>query len=601
MRLHVGYRYGCESVEVHFESADSGFFLKHARQSPVSPEISTSHSSPVPPLRTRASYDSVLSVDRFTVVQTTQAVSIRASYGPFSTKQTVPARYIVPDTIENQHDYLNNTTAALLELQQTNLHLDISAHLVSSYVSQDSPVLRVLFHAGADPGGHLQRQKICVLLHVSSGNHVPIKGRCMPEGEDGVCVAEVVIPFNWFHSLSPLTNKDNVNNTPIKVPQRFVQVSYSVFEPPIRNPEQCEPKVQIQPLTSFVQVPLVAAMEPFKEFQIDESLVILLPQQPLYPMSKFHVPVYLQYSEKNISSFTVKARVKSGIKILGATSSSDMWNISIERDNSKHSTVRVTAVRKKLDSYLENNVTLQIVENRIDEIFTWLLEVADDTKELIDGGKIVWSVTYIYDNPRESSLEIAPEDNKKRIIAKLEVNKDDIQAVLPMAKNWELMNTAVLTGRQVAQAMKVFIVSQGGKVADVTLQSSCNAEDESVIKVSSSCSSVYVDGSEIRGSSNATIIVKYGTYIGVAKFIVWMPEFPLEVYISDFRLSQIKGWKVMDEHQYIHKKSRRKKRSFFHGHERAYYSNGLQEKMSCRARYQQSPVEVYARFVAVDQ
>lgn len=51
-------------------------------------------------------------------------------------------------------------------------------------------------------------------------------------------------------------------------------------------------------------------------------------------------------------------------------------------------------------------------------------------------------------------------------------------------QNWELMNTAVLTGRQVSQVMKVFIVTQAGKVADVTLQSSCQAEDESVIKVS---------------------------------------------------------------------------------------------------------------------
>lgn len=47
------------------------------------------------------------------------------------------------------------------------------------------------------------------------------------------------------------------------------------------------------------------------------------------------------------------------------------------------------------------------------------------------------------------------------------------------------MNTAVLTGRQVYKAMKVFIVSQSGKVADITLQSSCHSEDESVIKVSS--------------------------------------------------------------------------------------------------------------------
>lgn len=97
--------YAC--VEVHFESADSGFFLKHSKQPPVAPEISTTHSSLLPPLKSRNSYDSVLSVDRFTVVQTTQAVSIRASYGPFSTKQTVPARYIVPDIIENQTDYLN--------------------------------------------------------------------------------------------------------------------------------------------------------------------------------------------------------------------------------------------------------------------------------------------------------------------------------------------------------------------------------------------------------------------------------------------------------------------------------------------------------------
>lgn len=56
--------------------------------------------------------------------------------------------------------------------------------------------------------------------------------------------------------------------------------------------------------------------------------------------------------------------------------------------------------------------------------------------------------------------------------------------LFPLLQNWEVMNTAVLTGRQVSQAMKVFIVSQAGKVADVTLQSSCHAEDESVIKVS---------------------------------------------------------------------------------------------------------------------
>lgn len=121
-----------------------------------------------------------------------------------------------------------------------------------STIPRDSPVIRVLFHAGADPGGHLQRQKICVLLHVSMETKTPLKGRCMPEGEDGVCVAEVIIPSNWWPPLPP-PDKDGRSVT-FKVPQKMVQVSYSVFEPPSRNPELCEPKVQIQPLTQFAQV-----------------------------------------------------------------------------------------------------------------------------------------------------------------------------------------------------------------------------------------------------------------------------------------------------------------------------------------------------------
>lgn len=236
-------------MEVHFETPDSGFFLKH-----------TLRSAPTDNTQKRTSdHDSVLSLDKFTVVQTAKPVSIRASYGPFSTKQTVPARYIVPDAIDSNisgttDGVSQNTTAALLDLQQSNVHLDISAHLVRQTIPRDSPVLRVLFHAGADPGGHVQRQKVCVLLHVSMGTKLqPLKGRCMPEGEDGVCVAEVVIPSNWWPPL-PVPNGKNGHAVPIKTPPRAVQVAYSVFEPPLKNPEQCEPKVQIQPLTTFAKV-----------------------------------------------------------------------------------------------------------------------------------------------------------------------------------------------------------------------------------------------------------------------------------------------------------------------------------------------------------
>ncbi|XP_055623186.1 transmembrane protein 132C isoform X2 [Toxorhynchites rutilus septentrionalis] len=587
------------AVEVHFETPDSGFFLKHSpRQSSVSSSSS----------KGRPSIDSVLSIDRFTVVQTSQPVSIRASYGPFSTKQTVPARYIVPDVLESSSDSTQNTTAALMDLQQSNLHLDISAHLVKNSIPRDSPVLRVLFHAGADPGGHLQRQKICVLLHASIGNKTPLKGRCMPEGEDGVCVAEVVIPANWWSPLPP-PEKDGRPAAFQKSPQRMVQVSYSVFEPPARSPEMCEPKVQIQPLTPFAKVPLVQSQMTYKELRADETLTMMVPQQPLYPLSKIHVPVFLHPEPgQNVAVFIVRARVKAGMRILGASASSEEWNVSVEKENTKHTVARVTAFRKDQDPDSPVSTPEDVNANRVMEVFSWLLEVANDTKDHWDGGRIVWSVSYVHDGPivKHLSAEVstAPhEEGRKKIVAKLDIQKDDIQAVLPISKNWALMNTAVLTGRQVSQAMKVFIVSQSGKVADVTLQSSCQAEDESVIKVSSSCSSVYVDGSEARGSSNASVLVKYGTYTGLAKFTVWMPEFPLEVSVADFRLSQIKGWKIPDDHNAsANSKMRRKKRAYSWGHAGVDFANGVSSERSvCRARYQQSPVEVYARFLATDQ
>lgn len=66
------------------------------------------------------------------------------------------------------------------------------------------------------------------------------------------------------------------------------------------------------------------------------------------------------------------------------------------------------------------------------------MEVANDTRENWDGGKIVWSVSYVYDGPKlrdsPESTNPTPEEGRRKLIAKLEINKDDIQAVLPISK-----------------------------------------------------------------------------------------------------------------------------------------------------------------------
>lgn len=44
---------------------------------------------------------------------------------------------------------------------------------------------------------------------------------------------------------------------------------------------------------------------------------------------------------------TRRVRAKSGLKILGATASSDVWNVSYEKENAKQTVARVTVFRNE--------------------------------------------------------------------------------------------------------------------------------------------------------------------------------------------------------------------------------------------------------------
>ncbi|CAK9819472.1 Phospholipase A(2) [Anthophora quadrimaculata] len=702
------------SVEVHFENKDGGFFLKHIPRPYIyplrgdlipaisppagsSPSLNTGVPSPPP--------GSVLSIDKFTVFQTSEPVSVRATYGPFSTKQTVPARYIVPDPLDalpGPETRRNLTAATILDAQELGArHLDMSAHLVGNSVPRDSPVLRVLFHAGSEAGGRRQlllarHQRVCVVLHASlaspsrnipgrnngrtyssssssfsttnsssSSSTSALTAACSPDGENGVCLAQITIPADWWAPLPPPDASGRVKVA--KTLPRLVQVAYSVLEPRTEEAGSqdngagfCRPRVQIQPVTPLGQVPLAPNRADYKELKADDSLTLLVPHGPLYPRSRLHVPAFLHPSKAVDSrqerpplviAVYLRARVKSGVKILDASSSNPDWIVE-SKIKEKNTVATFTARRKENAS--------RVPSASAEEILTMLLEASEEGLEgNWDGGRIVWSVRYAYEGKEDNGSQLNGMDQlqqklqqrhhaeRRKLQVRLEIQKDDIQAVLPISKNWEVVNTAVLTGRQVSQGMKVFIVSQAGTVADVTLQSSCHSEDESVLKVSSSCSSVYVDGSETRGSSNASVLVKYGTYTGLAKFTVWMPEFPLQVTVGDTRLSQIKGWKVPEEHASGTKSKRSlnvtniksnnstgktKKRSAAEledsledtsmdvedadvileedEQEERYRENDLGwdainsidrgSSTNCRLRFQQSPVEVHARFLAPD-
>ncbi|CAH0554668.1 unnamed protein product [Brassicogethes aeneus] len=706
----------------------------------------------------------------------------------------------------------------------------MSAHIVRDEVPRDSPVLRVLFHTGTDPGGRRQmllarhHQRVCIVLHATMGTTRSLHAACSPDGEDGVCLAQ-----------------DGRPGKVPKSPQKIVQVAYSVLEPWPDEGEGCHPKMQVQPSVTLGNVILVPAKGAYKELKLTDAITMLVPHPPLFPMSRMHIPVFIDRQRaKLLTAIVIRARVKNGVRLLeaGGGAGATSWNVTVDI-NPRHTGATVTLVRKEppdaeedipagdvisceicaperlskvdawvhkthysrgeafqdkdfytLDSYkeidvtkanvtvlcenmiksfsileslsligiglesIENNAfhrmpklkvlslsvnnmdkvrkgafdnlpslkTLYLSKNKIDYVeedafsnykeleavhldrnqiasingnsfrgcpklrkidfsFNLIHKILDTSfedlrplhnnllnikltnnrmsyfsaaslgdlppVELHLENNALKSLDDIYFSSKERSklyftnnaITCISEDiahtikgDKKFVNAKnnpLECDcTNKLESILtnnilskpkttlnfksrrfPLnfesgfgepLRNWELLNTAVLTGQQVSQAMKVFIVSQAGKAADVTFQASCHSEDDSVLKVSSSCGSVYVDGSEARGSVNGSVLVKYGTYTSLARFTVWMPEFPLDLQVADTRLSQLKSWRVPDYHPSV-TKTRRKKRSY--GNTWSGNSDDLGnvvEKPACRLRYQQTPVDVYAHFMATD-
>ncbi|XP_076330316.1 transmembrane protein 132E-like isoform X2 [Tachypleus tridentatus] len=583
-------------VEVTLESRDSGFFLKPGDLVEHGQQDGTTSKS-----------------EKFTLVHPSSPVTVRAYYGPFSVKQTL----IVPSASKNwnsSQENLGGETERIPPLAvPSGGDTDVIAHVVTHEVCRDQPVLRVLFHSSraSDPKTrqnfhNSHKEALCVALYVSYQEE-RVTAACSPmSSRDGVCLGEVLLPWTWWPQLQAQPWKVT------KLHKATVKVEYAVLQ---------SHKVECTANSLLVTVPasgsgmflahvvLSNSHGSYEEVKNDDVVRLLVPQAPVYPRSKVYVPVYLQsYPIYPLYVFVIRARVRSGLRILGAQETyPSRWHISVDI-NTKQTVATLKAFIKDKSEHVSDSES-----SSLQELFTWLFEVEEDT-DYHDNGRIIWQLRYILDSAANDQYNF--DDDKVQMTSRLDIQKDDVHTVLPIAKSTQLLNTAVLTGKQVSQPMRVFVISQAGKVGDVTLQSSCHAADESILKVSPSCTSVYLDGSEIRGSQNASVLVKYGTYTGQAHFLVWMPQLPLEVKLSDNKLSQVKGWRTP---RLQRRKFRRPSSSSFGNHKnqasshrrdktqkRTKHKNkkwdGEREALDvvCRLCYQQAGIQVFTRFFSVD-
>ncbi|KAE8624982.1 hypothetical protein XENTR_v10006118 [Xenopus tropicalis] len=267
-------------------------------------------------------------------------------------------------------------------------------------------------------------------------------------------------------------------------------------------------------------------VEQLQEQQLDTNVFIRLPDRPLRPGEILSIMLYL-VANSTVEHFTLRVKAKKGINLQSTKSRDPQWLVNSELlTGGKHSTATVDVSRVQGMPYESEDTPYHIMQ--LD------FEMENFTSQSVTR-RIMWHVDYRGRNP--------PPDLEKAV-TELTVIQKDIRAIVPLAMDTEIINTAILTGRTVAIPVKVLAIETSGIITDITSVTECKSSNEDIIKVSSSCDYVFVSGKETRGSMNAQAMFSYEHLSAPLEMTVWVPKIPLYIELSDSKLSQVKGWRI---------------------------------------------------------
>ncbi|NXE58147.1 T132A protein, partial [Casuarius casuarius] len=163
------------------------------------------------------------------------------------------------------------------------------------------------------------------------------------------------------------------------------------------------------------------------------------------------------------------------------------------------------------------------------------LAVENGTGGLAAARPVTWQVEY----PGQD-----PEAQKDKMVWEIQVSERDVRALVPLAQELEIVNTAPLSGVPRAVPVKLMAVEAGGGVAEVTEQLGCESADKQVLQVSDACDAVFVAGKETRGARGARVDFWFRRFHASLRFTVWAPLLPLRVDLHDTTLEQVRGWRL---------------------------------------------------------
>uniref|UniRef100_A0A914W794 Transmembrane protein family 132 middle domain-containing protein n=1 Tax=Plectus sambesii TaxID=2011161 RepID=A0A914W794_9BILA len=505
----------------------------------------------------------------------------------------------------------------------------VSVRPVADSVDVQRPYVDALVYADKDFLAFYDHPVCVTVLATWSGRSTVASCSLFSRTQRFACLARLVLPVDWFD----LSDQQQSSG---KRPRRYVQLSYTT-EHFNSCPASVERTIaQLDGITTPVPSPILLRNEgAYETLEIDRqeswSVSLMVPTN-MTLSAKSYTSFFLHFAyqasteHNNPPLFLFQLRVRFHRFRLISFATTDVANWSVKGEPAIDDNDTISFI------CLYNN-GMSLNETWSGPIFAMLLETKGDgdSTTLDAEASIHWDVRYVVDRRAAARSALLPRNDSQtveensaansttttvtppkiaafnkytstissaiqnhdsgKITMQFTISKDTTYAIVVAAKSNELINTAVLSGLQSSILLRIYSITLGGDVSDVTFKSSCKSLEPRVLKSSPSCSTVFVDGSELRGMAEAIVEATFETFSTTTTFIVWYPKMPVTVWLSDPVLNAVKDWRlpvlkqldIKDNSVPAVNSAPRRKRA-------------EAKQLTCRVLYQQAEVKVFAQF-----
>ncbi|VDK67181.1 unnamed protein product [Onchocerca ochengi] len=442
--------------------------------------------------------------------------------------------------------------------------------IASTVISLERPFVDLIAVADVSILSHV-RQPLCITAQLILSTSVTVPISCILSPFDSArqsCLLRIIVPYSWF----PLNSSH----------KKIITLLHS-------TDKECG---SVHAELHRTKILLLSPPPNYKSFDLDKQLPTLHLQLlsptnfTLVANSLTTLLLHFDYDGSNETRFTaiqIRIWLSSSLKLLSVTSANpELWTIQVESAAHPDTYMTFTCLyhsSSSLDSNLArfSGYIMMMLFKAKDSIGTKSERQSNTISN--DLVKIDWEVQYFISENSTYKGKMTT----KRVTTQFRIFSDYVYALLPMIKGENLVNTAVLSGKQAAIPMRIFSVMEGGNLNDVTSSSYCLSAEPRVLKASPTCSSIYVDGSELRGMSKVKVHVHFEELISSIEVTVWYPRLPITVWLSDPVLNAIKDWQIA-VWKWLPSRRKREARQF-----------------GCTNKYQQAEVRILASYYVGDK